>query len=226
MDNRKQTQSFGSDNSITVSIIDNVKAGMPNTTIIDIEAFSHSATLEVSQVPSDHELQDMALWIKTILEAAFKGGMPDVANRAAEQVHLYLQQAITFRAMVAITSEQSQAGTEWIDIVFNGKKKNGRYQGWMSVCLKKDNTDIQTFNAKQLYKYLENNPGTPIYYSSEVERFERELLPEDRISFADKITLHNSLRMKTLAQRVKAKIEATIDRELLFSKKGIYDAGK
>lgn len=227
MDNSKYTQYFGPNNIIAVSITNNGKAGESNANNIDIEAFGNKSTLEVSQTPSDHELQDMALWVKTTLQTNLKDFSGNEVIGISEMVHRYLQQAITFRAMVAITSEQTQADIEWINITFNGKKSksDGRYRGWLQACLKKDNTDIKTFNAKELYRHLENHPGTPIYYSSEVEGFEIALLPEDRISFADKISLHDSLRMKTLAERVKAKLGATLDRELLFTKKGIYHAG-
>ncbi|WP_339343355.1 hypothetical protein [uncultured Psychrobacter sp.] len=227
MDNSEYTQYFGPNNIIAVSITNNGEAGESNANIIDIEAFGNKSTLEVSQTPSDHELQDTALWVKTTLQTALKDFSGNEVIGISGQVHRYLQQAITFRAMVAITSEKTQTDIEWINITFNGKKNrsDGRYHGWTQACLKKGNTDIKTFNAKELYQHLENHPGTPIYYSSEVEGFENCLLPEDRISFANKITLHDSLRMKTLAERVKAKLGATLDRELLFTKKGIYDAG-
>lgn len=227
MDNSEYTQYFGPNNIIAISITNNGEAGESNANTIDIEAFGNKSTLEVSQVPSDHELQDMALWVKTTLQTDLKDFSDNEVVGISGQVHQYLQQTITFRAMVAITSEKTQADIEWINITFNGKKtpSDGRYRGWMQASLKKGNTDIKTFNAKELYKHLENHPGTPIYYSSEVVAFERALLPEERISFADKIALHDSLRMKTLAERVKAKLGATLDRELLFTKKGICDAG-
>lgn len=227
MDNSKYTQYFGPNNIIAVSITNNDKAGESHANTIDIEAFGNKGTLEVSQTPSDHELQDMALWVKSKLQTDLKDFSDNEVIGISGQVHRYLQQAITFRAMVAITSEKIQTDIEWINITFSGKKSksDGCYRGWMQACLKKGNTDIKAFNAKEMYKYLESHPGTPIYYSSEVENFEMALLPEDRVSFADKIALHDSLRMKTLAKRVKAKLGATIDRELLFSKKGIYDAG-
>lgn len=225
MDKHLCTETFGDNNIATVCMIDNIKAGTSDTTTVSIEANAQKFTLEVSHIPCDHELQDMAAWVKTSIDTSLKGAMDNELVRISERIHLYLQQAITFRAMVAITSHEVVTGMEWIKISFNGKKRasDGRYHGWMEAWLMTGSKEVEKLNAKQLYQRLDNHPGTPIYHTGDLERFEIDLLPEDRIELNDKAALYRTLRMHTTAQRVKSKIAATKDGKLLFTKKGIQD---
>lgn len=220
------TQAFGENDNVIVSMIDNVEAGTSSdTTTVLIKANKQTRSLDVSLVPSEYELQGMAEWV----ERTIKHLVVDVAGndllRLSERIHLYLQQAITFKAQVAITSNKVDTDIEWIRLNFEGQKRrsDGRYHGWVEVCLMAGGTVTDKLNSKQLYQRLENHPGTPIYYTSDADYFERELLPENRITFRDKSALYQTLRMKTTAQRVKLKIQAANKDKILFTKKGIQD---